>query len=140
MKRSRDSEDENDTAGYDEDTALTPVSKILNLDTETESRQEADAIQCSLPGHARGMGFLNYQEYESHYVQVHTNRCLECGRNFPTAHIMALHIHEHHDALAEVKREQGLSTVSAYSVSALNELDYMALLTRLIVRVLRGGL
>lgn len=140
MKRSRDSEDENDTAGHGEDAALIPVSKILNLDTETELRLEANAIQCSLPGHAKGTSFTNYREYERHYVQVHTNRCLECARNFPSSHVMCLHIHEHHDALAEMKREQGISTVSACYVSALNGLEEMSLLNRLIVRVLRGGL
>lgn len=129
MKRSRDFEDEDDTAGYGEDAALIQVSKILNLDTETESRPEANAIQCSLPGHAKGTSFTNYQEYERHYVQVHTNRCLECGRNFPSSHIMGLHIHEHHDALAEMKREQGVSTVSACYVSALDGLEEMSLLT-----------
>ncbi|KAJ4423962.1 hypothetical protein N0V82_001390 [Gnomoniopsis sp. IMI 355080] len=121
MKRSRDSEDEDDPDGYGEDAALIPVSKILNLDNETESKPEASAIQCSLPGHTRGLSFTYYQEYERHYVQVHTNRCLECGRNFPTAHIMSLHIQEHHDALAEMKREQGACTYACFMEACENK-------------------
>lgn len=112
MKRSRNPDQDNDTDGYGEGATIIPVPKILNLDTETVSTLEANAIQCSLPGHAKDMAFTNYPEYEKHYLQTHTNRCLECRRNFPTSHIMGLHIQEHHDALAEMQREQGASTVS----------------------------
>ncbi|KAJ4392016.1 hypothetical protein N0V93_005636 [Gnomoniopsis smithogilvyi] len=114
MKRSRDSDSEDDTAGYGKDAVLVPVSKILNIDEETESKPGASAIQCSLPGHAKGMSFTYYHDYERHYIQVHTNRCLECGKNFPTAHIMGLHIQERHDALAEMKREQGACTYECF--------------------------
>lgn len=128
MKRSRDSEDEDDTAGYGEDAAIIPISKVLNLDIE-EPHPEADAIQCSLPGHAKGMNFTNYPEYERHYVQAHTNRCLECGRNFPTSHSLGLHIQEHHDALAEMKREQGASTVSVSPILDSADLGRTTMLT-----------
>lgn len=115
MKRSREQDDEDEhAAGSSEDVAIVPVSKIMNLDTEDSEPYDANkiALQCSLPGHSRGMNFHSYAEYEKHYAQLHSNRCLECGRNFPTAHILSLHIQEHHDALTEIKREKGASTVS----------------------------
>lgn len=114
MKRSRESEDGDDTAGYseNENVVIVPVSKIITLDTEDAKPQSNQTIiQCSLPGHPRGSGFTNYAEYERHYAQAHSNRCLECRKNFPTAHILGLHIQEHHDALTEMKRERGEFTV-----------------------------
>lgn len=118
MKRSRDAEDEDDSSGYGEQVAMVPIYKILNLDTE-ESNPESNAIQCSLPGHAKGMSFVDYHDYERHYVQAHTNRCVECSRNFPTSHILGLHIQEFHDALAEMQREQGAYTVSVSAISVV---------------------
>lgn len=115
MKRSRELEDEDKSvSGYSQDAAIIPVSKIITLDTEdSESHQATNpVIQCSLPGHAPGVSFTNYAEYEKHYSRVHSNRCLECKKIFPTSHILSLHIQEHHDALTEIKRDKGESTVS----------------------------
>lgn len=117
MKRTREPEDEDqDRTGYSQNVAIVPVSKIVTLDTEDSEAHQATntAIQCSLPGHARGTSFPSYAEYERHYAQVHSNRCLSngCNKNFPTSHILGLHIQEHHDALTEVKRETGEATVS----------------------------
>ncbi|PSR94635.1 hypothetical protein BD289DRAFT_427137 [Coniella lustricola] len=113
MKRSRDSDEEVNASVYDhQDVAATPVAKMMNLDTtslEAESSATASTptIQCSLPGHTPGLPFASYSDYEEHYVKVHTNRCLECTKNFPTSHVLELHICENHDALARIRRERG---------------------------------
>lgn len=62
---------------------------------------------CALPPHRDGLTFADYDAYEVHYAQEHLNRCLECGRNFPTAHFLALHIAENHDPLNEARKARG---------------------------------
>ncbi|CAN8096822.1 unnamed protein product [Discula destructiva] len=115
MKRSRASEDEDDVDNYSDTVAAAPISKIINLDAEgTGSQANKVSIQCSLPGHAKGASFTSYGEYEKHYAQVHSNRCHECGKNFPTSHMLSLHIQEHHDALSEMQREKGRPTYACF--------------------------
>lgn len=65
---------------------------------------------CSLPPHAE-MTFTSYAAYEVHYSSAHTNRCLTCRKNFPSQHLLDVHIEESHDPLAKLKREQGNHTV-----------------------------
>ncbi|KAK4997740.1 hypothetical protein LTR66_002905 [Elasticomyces elasticus] len=63
-------------------------------------------MRCSLPPH-EPLDFGTYADYEVHYKQTHSNRCLECGNNFPTDHYLNLHIAENHDPLNEARRERG---------------------------------
>lgn len=113
MKRSRDREEDNDKgANGIQDPTLAPVPKIVTLDSNSHTEAATAAIQCSLPGHAPGLLFTAYEDYEKHYKQVHTNRCLECRRNFPSSYVLDLHIQENHDALAKIRREKGEPTVS----------------------------
>lgn len=70
------------------------------------------AISCFLPPACAGTAFATHELFETHYVQAHTNRCRECGRNFPTARFLDLHIAEWHDPLSELRRERGEKGVS----------------------------
>ncbi|KAK3399117.1 hypothetical protein B0T20DRAFT_392135 [Sordaria brevicollis] len=91
-----------------------PVAKIAELDP-AESRSEAGIqMKCSLPPHKDTLVFSTYSEYESHYNSTHTNRCLECRKNFPSSHILGLHIEENHDSFMAVKRDRGEHTYSCF--------------------------
>lgn len=123
MKRSREPEEEAKAAGRptahtDESVATTSpaaevrVSKIAELDESVIVDQPSSvAMKCSLPGHEVPLIFKSYHEYEVHYIKAHTNRCSECGKNFPSEHFLNLHIEECHDAIAAVLREKGEHTV-----------------------------
>lgn len=120
MKRSRDSEDEGDSLSPDQqDIATVPVPKIVGLDNEDEDGETTTTnIQCSMPGHAPGLSFTSYSDYEAHYNNAHTNRCLECRKNFPSSYFLDLHIAEYHDALLEIKKENGELIVRIHMKSA----------------------
>lgn len=92
------------------DVNLRPVSKIAGLDSAAEG--EEFVMRCSLPPHREPLGFRFYDDYETHYHKFHTNRCIECRKNFPTDHLLGVHIEECHDPLARVAREKGEHTVS----------------------------
>jgi len=68
-------------------------------------------MRCSLPPHREPLFFATYEDYETHYQKTHTNRCLECRRNFPSAHLLGVHIEEMHDSFAQVMRDRGERTV-----------------------------
>ena len=78
-----------------------------------EPTETVTTMRCSLPPH-KPLSFSTYSEYESHYQQAHTNRCLECRKNFPTSHFLALHIAENHDPIAATKREAGEKTYACF--------------------------
>lgn len=120
MKRSREPEDDLDTVPSSSSTeqpidsrvAIRHVAKITGLDTSAvEDEEDSIAMRCTLPPHREALTFRSYEEYETHYNKSHTNRCLECRRNFPTEHLLSVHIEEFHDPLAIVKREKGEHTV-----------------------------
>ncbi|KXL47313.1 hypothetical protein M433DRAFT_152895 [Acidomyces richmondensis BFW] len=62
-------------------------------------------MRCTLPPH-KILTFASVSDYETHYQKEHTNRCLECQRNFPTAHFLDLHIAENHDPLVAALRDK----------------------------------
>jgi len=70
----------------------------------------AMVMQCALAPHAP-LSFASYAAYEVHYQQTHTNRCSECGRNFPDEHFLGLHIAENHDPIRAAKEARGEYTV-----------------------------
>ncbi|KAK6217805.1 hypothetical protein LQW54_003314 [Pestalotiopsis sp. IQ-011] len=88
------------------------VSKITELDESAvdELNSSAAAMSCSLPGHREPLSFRTYTEYEAHYIKAHTNRCSECRKNFPSDHLLNVHIEECHDSFAAVLREKGEHT------------------------------
>lgn len=91
--------------------AQQPALKIVELDSENST--DTMAMTCCLPPH-EPLVFSTYGEYESHYYSTHTNRCHECGKNFPSDHMLNLHIEETHDSFVAVKRERGEKTVCNY--------------------------
>ncbi|KAL6698705.1 hypothetical protein J3F84DRAFT_363705 [Trichoderma pleuroticola] len=122
MKRSREPEehlefdpqdgDSHHSANADVD--LRPVSKIAGLDSAVEDEDNEIVMRCSLPPHKEPLGFRLYSDYETHYHNFHTNRCIECRKNFPTDHLLSIHIEECHDPLARVAREKGEHTYSCF--------------------------
>ncbi|UKZ80731.1 hypothetical protein TrVFT333_008495 [Trichoderma virens FT-333] len=111
MKRSREPEehlefdpqdgDSHHSANADVD--LRPVSKIAGLDSAAEDEDNEFPL-----------GFRLYSDYETHYHNFHTNRCIECRKNFPTDHLLSIHIEECHDPLAKVARDKGEHTYSCF--------------------------
>ncbi|KAK0645937.1 hypothetical protein B0T16DRAFT_149804 [Cercophora newfieldiana] len=71
-------------------------------------------MRCSLPPHKEALHFATYEEYETHYHKTHTNRCLECHKNFPSTHLLSVHTEEMHDPFAQVLREKGERTYSCF--------------------------
>lgn len=122
MKRSREAEDEfdSDYPLTDDETDGRPdptdtddhhTAKFAILDPSEPAPSSKFTMKCYLPGHHEGMVFSSYDEYQSHYHKAHTNRCLECRSNFPSAHLLSLHIEECHDSFAAVRRDRGEHTV-----------------------------
>ncbi|KAL7821551.1 hypothetical protein V8C44DRAFT_314962 [Trichoderma aethiopicum] len=96
------------------DADLPPVSKIAGLDSAVEDDNSEFVMRCSLPPHKEPLAFRYYGDYEAHYHRFHTNRCIECRKNFPTNHLLDIHIEECHDPLAKVAREKGEHTYSCF--------------------------
>ena len=69
-------------------------------------------MQCILPPHGP-LTVPSAAAFDIHYAQEHTNRCMECNANFPTAWILDLHLNESHNPLIAAKREQEEKTVRA---------------------------
>ncbi|KAG6004872.1 hypothetical protein E4U21_000648 [Claviceps maximensis] len=88
-------------------------SPLLDSDTEDEASHRT-TMKCFLPPHREPLAFKTYQEYESHYNTFHTNRCLECRKNFPSEHLLSVHIEESHDPLVRIKRDRGEHTYSCF--------------------------
>jgi hypothetical protein len=125
MKRSRGLDEDNDPASpaalssvgddsslrsREDEAASPPPPKIAGLDPyEAANTFE---MRCSLPPHREPVRFTTYEEYEAHYHKTHTNRCLECHKNFPSTHLLSVHTEEMHDPFAQVLREKGERTVS----------------------------
>lgn len=114
MKRSRDDEDAAlGTQSSDTEEAGTPAAKLVDLDRDASGDGSTPSIRCSMPPHKAALSFGTYEEYETHYNKAHVNRCLECGKNLPSGHLLSVHIEECHDVFAAVKRERGEPTVRA---------------------------
>ncbi|KAJ5619008.1 Zinc finger C2H2 [Penicillium lagena] len=73
-----------------------------NLDQNTSK-----VMHCSLPPHRETLSFASYEDYEVHYRQTHVNRCSECSKNFPTSHLLNIHIEENHDPLFAARKARG---------------------------------
>jgi hypothetical protein len=71
-------------------------------------------MRCSLPPHKHALEFQSHEDYEVHYLKEHTNRCSSCGKNFPTAHFLGLHIEENHNALRETLQAKGEKTYACF--------------------------
>ncbi|AEO68943.1 uncharacterized protein THITE_2118811 [Thermothielavioides terrestris NRRL 8126] len=94
----------------DGDTAP-PATKIAELDL-SDNRNGSDVLMhCSLPPHKEPLAFSSYSDYETHYRDQHTNRCVQCRKNFPSSHLLGLHIEETHDSFVQARKERGERTV-----------------------------
>lgn len=89
-----------------------PAAKMTELDLSDSNTDSSVKMRCSLPPHKEPLVFSSYSEYEAHYRDQHTNRCAECRKNFPSSHLLSLHIEETHDSFAAVRKERGERTVS----------------------------
>lgn len=96
------------------ETPAPPAVKVLELDPYADERQPRAIMKCSLPPHTGTMSFSSYEEYDSHYNKAHTNRCIECRKNFPSEHLLGVHIEEFHDSFVAVQRERGERTYSCF--------------------------
>ena len=86
-------------------------TKYIHITPELPTRKMA---KCSLPPHKEVLAFSSIEDFETHYTKTHTHRCSECNRNFPTEHLLGLHINENHDPLSEVRRAKGEKTVGRF--------------------------
>ncbi|OTB00109.1 hypothetical protein M426DRAFT_15760 [Hypoxylon sp. CI-4A] len=129
MKRSREPEEDEESLSPEPDVSSVrtsntaspreieglPPTKITELDeSAVDDETPTFAMRCSLPPHRDIMSFKTYAEYEAHHHRNHMNRCVECGKNFPSDHLLNVHIEECHDAFAAVKREKGEHTYSCF--------------------------
>ncbi|KID80051.1 Zinc finger protein [Metarhizium brunneum] len=122
MKRSREPEEFLDSNFQDGDAerfefrdSSIPTAKISQLDIAVQDEDDdTPTMKCSLPPHKEPIPFRSYQEYESHYSMFHTNRCLECRKNFPSEHLLGVHLEEYHDPLIRVRRDKGEHTFSCF--------------------------
>lgn len=71
-------------------------------------------MKCSLPPHREPLAFDTLEAFDVHYATYHTNRCAECGRNFPSPHFLGLHIEENHNPLREALQERGERTFACF--------------------------
>ncbi|KAL8693148.1 MAG: hypothetical protein Q9218_001968 [Villophora microphyllina] len=87
-------------------------TKYLQISEQPESRHVA--MKCSLAPHREVITFDSFEDFEVHYAQVHTNRCSECHKNFPTDHFLGLHISENHDPLIEARKAREEKTYRCF--------------------------
>src|SRR3569833_827647 len=119
LKRSRESGDEPAVMGPGSeslDSVAAPKPTIIEIDPAGEPTATPPTNMICLL-HKEKAVFTSYADYESHYVKVHVNRCIECRKNFPSPHLLSVHIEDCHDPLVSVKREKGEHTVSGYHSS-----------------------
>ncbi|KAJ5165380.1 Zinc finger C2H2 [Penicillium coprophilum] len=117
-KRSRSSrspsldQDSTSVSSVAVNTTTPPSERNKLIDSDTNYLPEV--MHCSLPPHRETLSFTSYEDYEVHYLQSHVNRCSECSKNFPTGHLLNLHIEENHDPLAAARRARGDKTFGCF--------------------------
>ncbi|KKA26925.1 hypothetical protein TD95_004889 [Thielaviopsis punctulata] len=114
MKRAREAEEA--THSTDQEDQASP--KITQLDLTQSAaehpNEDSSIMRCSLPPHTGPISFRSYHDYEVHYARHHSYRCIECQRNFPTEHLLHVHIEEIHDTIVAIRRERGEKTYSCF--------------------------
>lgn len=88
-----------------------PPSKLV---IENSLQRKEAVMKCSLPPHRDGLEFDSLEAFDVHYAKEHSNRCSECGRNFPSSHFLALHLEESHSPLREALQERGEKTYGCF--------------------------
>lgn len=92
-------------------TASSPA-KLIELDEDSCS-SALTTMQCLLPPH-QPLTFASAEEFDVHYAKEHTNRCVSCGKNFPSAHYLTLHIDENHNPVREELAAKGEKTYGCF--------------------------
>nr|POF24070.1 zinc finger protein 511 [Quercus suber] len=82
------------------------TAKFTQLSSPDRTSAPLVPINCHLPPHPP-LEFPTALHYERHYIAAHANCCTACHANFPSSHLLALHITEHHDPIALAKRDRG---------------------------------
>ncbi|KAI5819888.1 zinc finger protein [Pyronema omphalodes] len=94
---------------------ISPPRKEFRRDPSSiSSTTTGPTIICSEAPVCTARAFHSYEEYEVHYAQTHTNRCMECRKNFPTNRFLELHIREHHDPLMRIMQERGAKIYACF--------------------------
>ena len=112
-KRSRQ---DDDISTVDEEAAKESSgspAKMIELDMNDSAPITSTRMQCYLPPH-RPLTFASAEDFDVHYAKEHTNRCSECGKNFPSAHYMSLHFDENHNPIREVLAAKGEKTYACF--------------------------
>lgn len=101
-----------------------PQESSLDEDNERRRHAKLNAVvdpshpevvmHCSLPPHREPLEFASIEDFETHYAKDHSNRCVSCGKNFPTAHFLALHIDENHNTFREALQAKGEKTYACF--------------------------
>lgn len=87
-------------------------AKVQEVTVE-QRRSGIQKMQCLLPPHGP-LSFDSTDDFDVHYTKDHTNRCSSCGRNFPSAHYLALHIDENHNPVREAIAASGERTYACF--------------------------
>jgi hypothetical protein len=102
-----------ETNEIDSDAEPAHANKYTLVENSTPAAR-ITVMRCSLPPHREALEFQSHEDYEVHYLKEHTNRCASCGKNFPTAHFLGLHIEENHNALRETLQAKGEKTYACF--------------------------
>lgn len=111
-KRSRTDGSISSSSSDGQASTVASPAKMQELDVD-EATAKDRKMQCSLPPHPP-VSFTSTADFDVHYVKEHTNRCSSCGKNFPSAHYLALHIDEHHNPVREAVAAQGERTYACF--------------------------
>ncbi|KIW26670.1 uncharacterized protein PV07_06485 [Cladophialophora immunda] len=117
VKRSRESStlsSSSDTASSVAEESQSPRPAKLSAVATVDALPARPVMQCSLPPHRETLDFASIEDFEVHYAKDHSNRCTSCGKNFPTAHFLALHIDENHNAFREAMQAKGEKTYACF--------------------------
>jgi hypothetical protein len=98
----------------DDGEDASPSAKLKALSVDPGEEEPAAAMQCSLPPHPASLSFPSVDAFEVHYAKEHSNRCSSCGKNFPSAHFLTLHLDEHHNPLREALEARGEKTYGCF--------------------------
>lgn len=107
---------ESDDSLSDDERASPRPAKLISAVVVGDAPPAAApcVIQCSLAPHRDPLGFPSVADFELHYAKEHSNRCLACGKNFPTAHFLALHTDENHNAFRQALQAKGEKTYACF--------------------------
>lgn len=89
------------------------VDPSYNENTSTTS-----SITCNMPP-CVAVTFNNYYDYESHIIQHHNHKCLQCQKRFPSTAILDIHIEENHSMLWTIRVERGDKVFKCFECTKL---------------------